>query len=435
MNHLRSTTTPHQSRTRWIALAFFCVSLALMFCTDARAARVVDLPASGNAADPQLAMTDSGAYAITWRQQPTFGENERVYAQTGTASRPFRTKPTSPGLTKNLSGPVATVASSGRDGLAWLSGSGTSLSVRFLGPRSPRSRTVAWVENNKTIIVAKLSAIGSIVSLSAAYTEPSAAELADARVRVDGADNPTVYWTRDSLGCPDASNNDIECVRAGVLVATGDGAGGFGQPQLVAPDCETPQMVEAASGAAAITVSCGTQLKFSHRAPGQPFAEPTSLPLGGAAESGQFSLTLRLGSEVLLAYETANSFDSQTVRANLMLAAAPIGQPLGSFKVIRRGIRFESANNPPPSPRLIVTKRGRAYLRWLQDDRTKLALVKSSRRIGRAMTVPGFDRRGLNTMDAEVSITDRGKALAVWNFISIKIDPAVRATTFVAPTK
>lgn len=434
MNDQRSIPSQLSATSRLITISAVLGLFALLACANASAARVVDLPFSGNAADPHLAMTDAGAYAITWRQQPTFGESERVYAQTGTLSRPFKTKPVSPGLTKNLIGPLTTVTTAGRDGLAWIGGGGTSLSIRFFGPNSAKARTVAWVQGGKSVHVAKISTTGAIVALTIAHVETTPAVLSGAQVRVDGSGKATVLWSREPIECvPPATTAEGGCFPASVFAATANAVGTFDPPQLIANDCASGQLAEATSGAATIVLFCGTKLRVSHRTPGLPFSEPIEVPLLGAAQAGYVSIALRKRGSVMVAFETANSFESQTVRANLLLAGGPIGQPLGSPKLIRRGIRFESANNPRPTPRLIVTKRGRTYLRWLQDDRTKLALVKSALRLGRPMTVPGYDRRGLNTMDAEVSITDRGRALAVWNFISIRISPAVRATTFAAP--
>lgn len=436
MNVQRSTPSQLSGSTQWIAVFGLVLLVALTLCSSASAARVVNLPSSGNAADPQLAMTDSGAYAITWRQQPTFGEFERVYAQTGTLSRPFKSKPVSPGLVKNLTGPLATVATSGRDGLAWIGGVDAGASVRFFGPASTKARTVAWIEAEKIVRVAKLTKAGRILSLLTAHMETSAAALSGAQVRVDRAGNPTVLWSREAIECvPPLTFDDGGCFPAAVFAATANAAGGFDPAQLIANDCESAQLVEAPSGAATTVLSCGTKLRVSHRTPGLPFTEPVELPMLGAQEAGSVSIALRKGSSVVVAFETANSFDSQTVRANLLLASGPIGQTLSTPRRVRSGIRFESANSPRPTPKLVVTKSGRIYLRWLERRRTKIALVKSALRLGRSMTVPGYDRRGLNTMDAEVSITDRGRALAVWNFISIKISPAVRATTFAAPTK
>ncbi|MGB0872295.1 MAG: hypothetical protein ACPGYP_04070 [Solirubrobacterales bacterium] len=427
----------HRSRM-FHAIASLGLATALALCGSASAAKFVDLPSSANASEPLLTMSGSGRYAITWRQQPPNGVFERVYVQAGGVSRPFRSKPTSPGRADRLIGPLETATSSGSDGLAWLGKTDPGAKAAFVGPRTTRMRTVAFVESTNSIVVATISKTGTILSRRVAHVEPSTAEFSNVGVAVDGLGNPTVHWIREPTGCAGdsfATSPALDCIPGALYVASAIGAGPFTPPQLVAADCEQVQLIQASTGAATMIAQCANKPLLTYRAPGGLFSSPIEMALNGAQAAGHMSITRKRRGRLLVAYEVLGSIDATVSRASILVATGPIGQPLAAPVTARRNLRIDTSNNPSPTPQLITTKRGRTYLRWFQGRRTRLAIVKSTLRLGKPVVVPGFDRRALNTMDAEVAVTDRGMALAVWNFISVRTNPAVRATKFRAPSK
>ncbi len=437
--NLKVSTIINSLRSRkFHAIASLGLVTLLALCANDAAAKVVDLPSSANASEPLLTMNGSGKYAITWRQQPPNGVFERVYVQSGSASRPFRSKPTSPGRADRLIGPLETATSSGVDGFAWLGGTDAGAKAAFIGPRTTRTRTVALLESSSTIAVVTISKSGTILSRRAAHVEPSTAEFTQIGVAVDGLGNPTVHWIREPTGCAGDSlalTPELDCIPGALYVSSATGAGPFTPPQLVAADCEQAQLVQAPTGAATLIAQCANKPLLTYRAPGGLFAPPIELALNGAQAAGHVSIARRRGGGVLVAYEVLSSIDATVSRASILVAKGPIGQPPAAPITARRSLRFDSSNNPSPTPQLITTKRGRTYLRWFQGRRTRLSFVKPTLRLGKPVVVPGFDRRALNTMDAEVAVTDGGKAIAVWNFISVRTNPAVRATTFRAPSK
>jgi hypothetical protein len=253
-------------------------------------------------------------------------------------------------------------------------------------------------------------------------------------IGMDETGRPTLVWIRPTTvsiarsaggGHRKHPHKRRQFQTSATYAMTGDANGSFGSPQLISVGCDGEDFDEAASGAAAIGLVCGTRRGFrvrvSERAPGGSFGAPLLPPREGHNDFKP-QVAVASNGHVTFGWLHRRSLNRHTGREKVktMFAPGTIGQPFQRARPVNRFV------NSDDGPFAIQGGNGRNYLAWIGRRHVTRLAADHGNGVGRPITL--IPR---NSSWPVFAIDQAGRGVAFWG--ASGRSNLIKGSTFLAP--
>ncbi|MGH2907112.1 MAG: hypothetical protein ACRDKI_10150 [Solirubrobacterales bacterium] len=424
-------------RNLLIALLVGASALAAPYTAGAE---VADVPNSVGVYDYSFAMNPDGQYVLAWDTEGRWTQGGPLKVVNGTLGEPMALPQLVGG--KTSAEPYVRVGPEGTRVVQWLNYYSTRkppklptaavwpaaaspvappemLPLGFggdyeadIGPQGQLASTGIREGRRESVMYATRGPGGVISPPRAVHTASADGGPFEPSVSFDAAGVPTLYWSNGSVACGNLvalRASRCKAKRSAIYAANSDGAGGFLPPQRIVQGCEGPTIGAAPSGAVALLAWCDRGLRYTERAPGQPFG-PTRRISPGRSDVGIADMELLPDGRVIVVFELSRRLDEERWETHLVASAGVLGGPLSApIRITRNGVESPVSDTPQPTPRLLIGANSQPYLRWYGRKGLRLAALGADLKLGPALLFPD---RELET--TEVALTNRGDGLAVY---------------------